>query len=119
MKMEITKRKKTVEKILQNIVAMTECICADDDNISDITLDGIDRIRRMTKEMLETNKITNLEWLQNADIQELAEFMCVFACPPDDASDCMCPNGRNFARCMDCWRCWLREKTDRKLESGR
>lgn len=115
MKMEITKRKKTVEKVLRDIIAMTERICADDGDISDMTLDGIDRIKRMAKETLEPNQITNLEWLQNANIQELAEFMCVFACPLDGA-DCTCPNGRNFARCMDCWKRWLREKTDRELE---
>lgn len=116
MKMGITKRKKTVEKILQNIVAMTERICADDGDISDITLDGIGRIKRMTKEALETNQITNLEWLQNANASELAKFLWEFACPPKDKFGRMCPVGKDYGWCVGCWMCWLKEKTDRELK---
>lgn len=116
MKMEITKRKKTVEKVLRDIIAMTERICADDDDISDMTLDGIDRIKRMTKEALETNQITNLEWLQNANAPELARFLWEFACPPKDKFGRMCPVGRDYGWCVGCWMRWLKEKTDRKLE---
>lgn len=114
--MEITKRKKTVEKVLRDIIAMTERICADDGDISDITLDGIDRIKRMTKEALETNQITNLEWLQNANASELARFLWDFACPPKDKFGRMCPVGRDYGWCIGCWKRWLGEKTDRELE---
>ncbi len=44
--------KEKLKKVLQDIIAMTERICADDDNISKWTLDGIDCIRRMAKTRL-------------------------------------------------------------------
>lgn len=42
-----------LQKTLRDIIAMTDRIFADDDDISDWTLDGIDRIKRMA-EMAET-----------------------------------------------------------------
>lgn len=103
MKMGITKQEKTVEKVLQDIIAMTERICADDDNISDWTLDGIDRIKRMAKEALETNQITILEWLQNANIQELAEVLSINYCPFPP----ICDKSTTRKTCIQHWKTYL------------
>lgn len=36
-----------LQKTLRDIIAQTERICDEDDDISDMTLDGINRIKRM------------------------------------------------------------------------
>lgn len=100
---------KSYRKTLQDIIAMTDRIFADDDNISNKTLDGIDRIKRMAKEALETNQITNAERIRLMNNEELLEFLDGMsnACMDDDIERC-----DDYEDCRTCWRAWRAEGAD-------
>ena len=44
-----------LEKTLEDIIVILDHISADDDDISDMTLEGIDHIKRMAKEVLKAD----------------------------------------------------------------
>lgn len=95
---------KSYRKTLQDIIAMTDRIFADDDNISNKTLDGIDRIKRMAKEALETNQITNAERIRLMNDKELLEWLIDHACMSGISCNHRCHDAK---MCRDCWKIWL------------